>query len=302
MKIAALAGGVGGSKLLEGLARVTDDLTAIVNTGDDAVIYGVHVSPDVDIVTYRLAGIADTQKGWGIAGDTFHAMDAFSMLGRDTWFNLGDKDLATCLFRTERLAEGETLSSITDEIRRALGIRSRIIPMSDDTVATRLVTTEGRTLEFQEYFVKLRHEPEISEVRFAGISEAKPALGVLDAIRNAEMCVLCPSNPVISIGPILALPEVRDALRAHPRVVAVTPIVNGAALKGPAEDLLRSTGSEPSATGVAKLYADLVDVFVVDASDPDEVERIAQLGIEVTAMDTIMTDPEVAERLARSLL
>lgn len=302
MEVTALAGGVGGAKLLEGLVRVAPDLTAIINTGDDATIYGVHVSPDVDIVTYRLAGLADTEKGWGIRGDTFHAVEAFGLLGRENWFQLGDRDLATCLFRTERLKEGEPLSAITDEIRRALGVSARLIPMTDDQVATRLVTADGRTLEFQEYFVKLRHEPQIAEIRFAGISDAKAAPGVLDAIRGADVVIVCPSNPLISIGPILALPEVREELAEHPRVIGVSPLVRGVALKGPADDLMRSTGREPSARGVAQLYSDFLDLFVVDAADSDEVERVRELGIEAIALDTIMTDGDAAERLARQLL
>lgn len=302
MKVTGLAGGVGGSKMLEGLDRVVDDLTAVVNTGDDATIYGVHVSPDVDIVTYRLAGMVDTDKGWGIKDDTFHAVEAIGLLGQENWFRLGDRDFATCLVRTERMQEGEPLSSVTDTIRRSLGVKARIIPMTDDPVATRLVTLEGHTLEFQEYFVKLRQAPTIAEVRFAGISDAKPAPGLLDALRGADVVVVCPSNPLISIGPILALPEVRDTLREHDRVIAVSPIVGGAALKGPADALLRSTGSEASASGVAKLYSDFVDLFVVDETDADQVEAIRSSGIEAVALDTIMTDAPAAERLARALL
>lgn len=302
MKVTGLAGGVGGSKMLEGLDRVVDDLTAVVNTGDDATIYGVHVSPDVDIVTYRLAGMVDTDKGWGIKDDTFHAVEAIGLLGQENWFRLGDRDFATCLVRTERMEEGEPLSSVTDTIRRSLGVKARIIPMTDDPVATRLVTDEGHTLEFQEYFVKLRQAPTIAEVRFAGISDAKPAPGLLDALRGADVVVVCPSNPLISIGPILALPEVRDTLRDHDRVIAVSPIVGGAALKGPADALLRSTGSEASAAGVAKLYSDFVDLFVVDETDADQVEAIRSSGVDAVALDTIMTDAPAAERLARALL
>lgn len=302
MRVTGLAGGVGGAKMLEGLSRVVDDLTAVVNTGDDAKIYGVHVSPDVDIVTYRLAGIADTEKGWGIKDDTFHAVEAFGLLGQENWFRLGDRDLGTCLVRTEKMEEGASLSAVTDGIRRALGVTVRILPMTDDPVATRLVTQDGQTLEFQEYFVKLKHEPAIAEVRLAGISEAKPAPGVLDALRGADAIVVCPSNPLISIGPILALPEVRESLREHDKVIAVSPIVGGKALKGPADALLRSTGSEASALGVARLYSDFVDLFVIDETDSDEVEAIRGSGIEAVALDTIMTDASAAERLAQALL
>lgn len=302
MKVAALAGGVGGAKLLQGLARVDVNATAIVNTGDDARIYGVHVSPDIDIVTYWLAGIADTQRGWGIAGDTFNVVAGLGALGLDNWFSLGDRDFATCLLRTEGLRSGRTLSDMTDEIRRAFGVRMSILPMSDDTVSTRLVTTDGRTLEFQEYFVKLRQEPAIAEVRYAGISDAKPAPGVIEAINQADKVLLCPSNPLLSIGPILGLREMRATLAEHPSVIAISPIVAGAALKGPADRLLASTGSEVSASGVAHLYADFVDLFVVDATDTQELDRVESLGMKAVAVDTIMTDVDVAAALARSLL
>jgi LPPG:FO 2-phospho-L-lactate transferase len=302
MKVTALAGGVGGAKLLQGLAHATDELTAIVNTGDDAVIYGVHVSPDVDIVTYWLAGIADTAKGWGIEGDTWEVVDALGRLGAETWFRLGDRDFATCLLRTERLRCGETLSAVTDQIRRALGVETTILPMTDEPVRTRLVTTDGRTLDFQEYFVREKQQPPIAEVRFAGIVDAKPAPGVLEAIRSAERVIICPSNPVVSIAPILALPEVRDALREHPSVTAVTPIVRGAPLKGPADKLLPAAGAEVSASGVARLYADFVDTFVVDASDLEELAKISNNGLSVAAFDTIMTNADASTRLAKQLL
>jgi len=302
MKVTALAGGVGGAKLLVGLQRATDDLTAIVNTADDAVIYDVHVSPDVDIVTYWLSGLADTDRGWGIRGDTFEVIEALGRLGNEVWFRLGDRDLATCLFRTERLRTGDTLSAATDTIRRALDVPATILPMSDEVVSTRLVTADRRTLEFQQYFVAERQEPEIVEVRFAGIADAKPAPGVIEALEAADRVILCPSNPVVSIGPILALPEVREVLKAHPSVVAVSPIVRGAPLKGPADKLLRTIGAEVSASGVAALYQDFVDLFVVDSSDPEEIDRVEALGIRAAGLDTIMSDHEASERLARALL
>jgi LPPG:FO 2-phospho-L-lactate transferase len=302
MRVTALAGGVGGARLLVGLQRATDDLTAIVNTADDAIMYDVHVSPDVDIVTYWLAGIADTDRGWGIAGDTFEVIDALGRLGTESWFRLGDRDLATCMFRTERLRAGDTLSAATDTVRRALGITTTILPMSDDPVSTRLVTVDRRTLEFQQYFVAERQQPEIAEVRFAGIADAKPAPGVIEALESADKVILCPSNPVVSIGPILALPEVRDVLKAHPSVTAVSPIVRGAALKGPADKLLRTIGAEVSASGVAALYQDFVDLFVVDATDPEEIDRVEQLGIRAAGLDTIMIDHAASHRLAEALL
>ena len=303
MTVTALAGGVGGSKLLVGLqdALPAGDLTAIVNTADDATMYGVHVSPDVDIVTYWLSGRADVERGWGIKDDTFNLIAGLETLGVDVWFRLGDADFATCLFRTTRITEGATLSAVTDEIRRSLGVSTRILPMSDDPVQTRIVTEDGRTLEFQEYFVKERQTPAVREVRFAGIADAKPGPAVVDAIRDADRVILCPSNPVVSLAPILALSGVRDALREHPDVVAVSPIIGGRALKGPADRMLPAVGAEVSASGVAKLYADLCDAFVVDSSDFEEVGLIPPPTRGV-AVDTVMHDREASKRLAVDLL
>ena len=302
MKVTALAGGVGGAKLLIGLERVAGDLTAIVNTGDDSRIYGVHVSPDVDIVTYWLAGIADIERGWGIQGDTFNVIEALKRLGCEAWFNLGDRDFGTCLLRTEKLRSGEPLSKITDEIRASLGVKVRILPMTDDEVATRIVTKENVTLEFQEYFVKERQLPKVAEVRFAGIADAKPAPGVIEAIRSADRVIVCPSNPVVSVEPILSLPGIREELAEHPHVTAVTPIVQGAPLKGPADKLLAAKGAEVSARGVAALYAGFADRFVIDERDEQQAIDIEALGIEPLVLDTIMTDHDVSQRLARSLL
>jgi LPPG:FO 2-phospho-L-lactate transferase len=209
--------------------------------------------------------------------------------------------LATCLLRTLRLKDGATLSAVTDEIRRALGVGARILPMSDDPVRTEIIS-DGRRLGFQEYFVKQRHQPTVDEIVLTGIADAKPAPGVLDAIPEAECVVLCPSNPIVSIGPILALPGIREALRQHPRVIAVTPIIQGAPVKGPADKMLAAVGSEVSASGVASLYSDFCDLFVIDSSDPDEFERVQNLGIKPLLLDTMMTDREASTRLARSLL
>lgn len=303
MKVTALAGGVGGAKLLVGLDGAVDgDLSAIVNTADDAEIYGVHVSPDVDIVTYWLAGIADVARGWGISGDSFDALDTFAKLGVETWFRLGDRDLATCLYRTQRLASGATLSATTADITAALGVRPRLLPMCDQPVRTRIVTADGRTLEFQEYFVRERTEVEVVDIRFAGIADAVPGPGVIESISEAERVVVCPSNPLLSIGPILALPGVRAALQDHPCVVAVTPLVKGAALKGPADKVMKSMGHDASASGVAKLYADFADVFVVDASDADEADLVEAQGLSTAVLDTVMTDHLASERLAKELV
>jgi LPPG:FO 2-phospho-L-lactate transferase len=301
VKVTALAGGVGGAKMLIGLDAVAD-LTAIVNVGDDDVVYGVHVCPDVDICTYWLAGVADTERGWGIEDDTFTVVDAISSLGGEAWFQLGDRDFATCLFRTERLADGASLSAVTDEIRRAYAVKATLLPATDDPLRTEIVTRDGRTLAFQEYFVKERQAPEVAEVMFAGVADAKPAPGVLDAIAGADTVVICPSNPMLSVGPIVALPGVRDALRDHPNVVAVSPIVRGAALKGPADRIMRSTGIEPRASEVARLYTDFVDLFVVDATDRAEGALVREMGMRDAALDTIMSDRAASTRLARELV
>lgn len=289
--------------MLVGLQRaVGSDLTAIVNTGDDSIIYGVRVSPDVDIVTYWLAGLADTQRGWGIQGDSFTVIEGMRALGRDAWFSLGDRDLATCLYRTERIASGAALSEVTAEIGGHLGVDATVIPMSDDEVATRIVTSDGRTLEFQEYFVKERCRPEVREVRFAGISDATPAPGVLASIEQADRVIVCPSNPLLSIGPIVAVPGVRAALRAHPQVLAISPIINGAALKGPADRILKSTGHSASASAVARIYEDFIDAFVVDETDPEEAAKVEAADIPAIVTDTVMRDHDASERLARTLL
>jgi LPPG:FO 2-phospho-L-lactate transferase len=302
--VTALAGGVGGAKLLVGLAAILDegDLTAVVNTGDDAVIYGVHVSPDIDIVTYWLAGVADTHRGWGIKDDTFAVVDALDSLGAPAWFRLGDRDLATCLYRTRRLRDGAPLSVVTDEIRRALGVTSRVLPATDDPVRTHIRTADHRTLEFQEYFVKERQQPEVTGVVFAGAEDAKPAPGVLEAITGADCVVVCPSNPVLSIGPILEVPEMREALQQHPHVIAVTPIVRGEAIKGPAARILESMRIGSSATAVARLYADFADMFVIDSSDLDQADNVTALGVRAVVVDTLMTDRAASERLAEQLL
>ena len=303
MKVTALAGGVGAAKLLVGLQEILEDqLTAVVNVGDDAVIYEVHVSPDIDIVTYWLAGIADTGRGWGIRDDTFGVVEGLTSLGVETWFRLGDRDFATCLYRTERLRAGHQLSSVTAEIATTLGVSARILPVSDDPVRTRLVTADGKTLDFQEYFVRRRCEPEIREVLFTGISDAQPVAAVLDAISAADRVIVCPSNPILSIGPILGVPEVRDALRAHSDVLAVTPIVGGKALKGPADRLLVSLGYASNAATVASLYVDFLNGFVIDVTDQHEEEAVDKLGIRAIALDTLMVDRAASKRLAQDLL
>jgi LPPG:FO 2-phospho-L-lactate transferase len=304
MKVTALAGGVGGAKLLIGLQKAmgAQGLTAVVNTADDAEIYGLHVSPDIDIVTYWLAGIADRERGWGLVGDSFEVVDALEKLGPETWFRLGDRDLATCLYRTNRLKHGATLSQVTGEIAGRLRIPTMILPMSDDPVRTVITTADNRSLKFQEYFVKERTEPEVAGVRFDGIENATPAPGVIEAIEASERIILCPSNPIVSIGPILAVSGVRQALRNHPSVIAVSPIIRGSALKGPADRLLTSLGFRSTASGVADLYRDFCNVFVVDTTDNSEIEKVEATGMACVAADSIMRDEAASVALATTLL
>jgi len=303
-KITALAGGVGASKLLLGLYDTMDprDLTVIVNTGDDIMLHGLKISPDLDIVTYTLAGIVDEAKGWGYRDETFHALKRLAAFGRASWFNLGDHDLATHIHRTTMLAEGKSLSDAAEAIRVAVGVKARILPMSDQAVPTMIATDEGE-LHFQEYLVKRRAEPVVRGIRFDAVDTADPANGVLEAIRDADRILVCPSNPLISIGPILAVRGVREALRARKKkVVAICPIVGGKSLKGPSDKMLAELGYEPSALGVAKLYADFTGTFVIDPADKAQTAGIRKLGLKVEIMPTVMTDRAQKRELARALL
>jgi LPPG:FO 2-phospho-L-lactate transferase len=304
LKITALAGGVGASKLLLGLYEVMNPsgLTIIVNTGDDIVLHGLKISPDLDIVTYTLAGVVDSKKGWGLRNETFHALKHLAAYGRPNWFNLGDRDLATHIHRTAMLAEGKTLSQAADSIRIALGVKSRILPMSDSPVPTIIDSNEG-PLHFQEYLVKRRTEPIVKGIRFEGVESALPAPGVLEAIRDADCVLICPSNPLISIGPILAVPQIRDELRAHKeRVFAVCPIVGGKSLKGPSDKMLAHLGHQPTALGVAKLYADFTGTFVIDPADKSQSPAISALGTKVAVLPTVMKTLAQKRKLARALL
>jgi LPPG:FO 2-phospho-L-lactate transferase len=302
--ITALAGGVGASKLLLGLHDVMDplDLTVIVNTGDDISLHGLRISPDLDIVTYTLAGIVDEAKGWGYRGETFHALKRLAAFGRINWFNLGDRDLATHIHRSAMLAEGKSLSDAAEAIRLALGVKARILPMCDQPVPTMIDTAEGE-LHFQEYLVKRRAEPVVRGIRFDAAEKARPASGVLEAIRDADRILVCPSNPLISIGPILAVPGIREALRARKdSVISVCPIVGGKSLKGPSDKMLAELGHEPSALGVAKLYADFTGTFVIDPADKTQAELIRKLGMKVEVVPTVMKTRTQKRNLARSLL
>jgi len=303
-EITALAGGVGASKLLLGLYQEMDpaDLTIIVNTGDDIVLHGLKISPDLDIVTYTLAGVVDQKKGWGLRAETFHALEHLAAYGRPNWFNLGDRDLATHIHRTALLADGKTLSQSADSIRIALGVKSRILPMSDGPIPTTIDSNEG-PLHFQEYLVKRRTEPVVKSIRFENAESAQPAPGVLEAIREADRILICPSNPLISIGPILAVLQIRDELRAHKqKVFAVCPIVGGKSLKGPSDKMLAQLGHQPTALGVAKLYADFTGTFVIDPADKSQSAAIAALDMKVAILPTVMKTLAQKRKLARALL
>lgn len=304
LRITALAGGVGASKLLLGLYDVMDpaDLTAIVNTGDDITLHGLKISPDLDIVTYTLAGLIDSKKGWGFRGETFHLLKRLAVFGRINWFNLGDRDLATHIHRTAMLAEGKTLADAAESIRAALGVKAKILPMCNEPVPTIIESNEGAS-HFQEYLVKRRAEPIVKSIRFDGVERAKPSPGVLEAIRDADRIVICPSNPLISIGPILAVAGIREELRARREsVVAVCPIVGGKSLKGPSDKMLAELGHEASAEGVAKLYADFTGTFVVDPADASQRGAIESFGIKVAVTPTVMKTRGDKRKLARALL
>ncbi len=302
--ITALAGGVGAARFLTGLVRVVDpkSLSVIVNTGDDMELYGLHISPDLDIVAYTLAGIVDEGKGWGFKGDTFQFLESLRKFGCETWFNLGDRDLATHVYRTMRLKQGLTLSEVTVEICGALGLETTILPMTNDKFETHIVTNEGM-MHFEEYMVKRGAKDVVLGVEFLGAATAQPADGVLNAIENAELVVVCPSNPVVSIGTILSVKGIRDALkRSNARKVAISPIIAGAPVKGPADKLLRGLGVEVSALGVAKLYADFLDTFIIDSVDIAEKARIEQLGIDVEVTNILMRSLEDKIRLAECIV
>ena len=302
--ITVLAGGVGAARFLRGLIDVVDpaSVTVIGNTGDDDEFLGLHVSPDIDTVVYTLADVVDPEAGWGLAGDSYACMEQAARLGEETWFRLGDADLATHAQRTLLLRQGGTLSQATAEIARAFGLACRLLPMSDDRVRT-IVSTDAGELSFQEYFVRRRWQDEVRSLRFAGVEEARPAPGVIDAIAEAEAVIIAPSNPLVSVGPILAVPGVRQALRdTTADVVAISPIVGGRALKGPADRMLASLGHEPSAAGVARLYGDFLDVLVLDREDEALAAEVESLGVRPEVTDTIMRDAASRQALAQATL
>ena len=303
MKVTALAGGTGAAKLLRGLVRVVDagDVTIIGNTGDDTQVWGLHVSPDLDTVMYALAGRLDVARGWGLADESFHCLDSMGALGGDTWFNLGDRDLATHLVRTHALRAGRSLSEVTAELARRVGVVARILPMSDDPVRTRIETPDG-WLDFQEYFVREKAQPAVRAVAYVGAEQARAAPGVVDAIRAADLVLVCPSNPVTSVGPILAVPGVTEALGASRTVVGVSPIIGGAPVSGPAGTLMRARALEVSAAGVATAYAPWLRTLVVDASDPGAAAAVSRLGVRPVVANTLMTDRASEIALARAVI
>jgi len=306
--ITALAGGVGAARLLRGMVEVVPpgDVTAVVNVGDDTDLHGLHISPDLDTVLYTLADAINPDTGWGLAGESWRVMDSLGRLGGVTWFNLGDQDLATHLYRTQRLSEGATLGTVTQELAERFGVGIRLLPVTDDPLRTRLTLAgadgDGE-VGFQEYFVKLRHDVTVRQVRFAGADRSRPAPGVLDAIADAETVVVCPSNPVVSIQPVLAVPGVADALAARrDDAVAVSPIVAGAALKGPADRLLVEMGFESSVVGVARWYAPWVSTLVIDEADASLAPAVEAEGVRCVVAPTIMSDVARAAELARVVL
>jgi LPPG:FO 2-phospho-L-lactate transferase len=306
-KITVLAGGVGAARFLRGLFQVVDPstVTVIVNTADDTVFHGLHVSPDIDTVVYTTAAAIDPERGWGLADESWRAMEAlgrYSEQGAVTWFNLGDRDLGTHLWRTGRLREGATLTQITAEMAQAWGLGFRLLPVTDDPLATFVMTDNGE-LPFQEYFVRHRHSIAVSAVRFAGVDVALPGPGVISALTDADRIIIAPSNPIVSIGPLLAVAGVRDALIANrARTVAISPIIAGAALKGPADRMLTELGFEASVVGVASLYAPIVSSLIIDTADAERASDVQACGVDVIVTDTIMSQPGVGQSLARHAL
>lgn len=302
--ITVLTGGTGGAKFVDGLRQIVapEELTVIVNTGDDLLWWGLYVSPDLDSITYMLAGKLSQERGWGVKGDTFYCLQAMGQLGQPIWFHAGDRDVATHILRSKLLSDGKTLSEVTTEIAKRLGIRTRILPMTNSRVETRIGTPVGE-LSFEEYFVQRWYQDPVESVRYAGASDAEPAPGVIEAIRSAEAVILAPSNPVSSIGPILAVPGIREALReSRARIAAVSPIVAGAAVSGPAGILMQAQGFPVSVAGVAEYYHDFLDLLVVDLKDREMASELHKSGMRVHCAQTLMRTPEDRVELAKAVL
>lgn len=303
-RVTLLSGGVGGAKLALGLYRelAPEALTLVANTGDDLELFGLRICPDTDILAYTLAGRVNEATGWGVAADTFHALDVARQLGATGWFNLGDRDIGVHLFRTELLCQGVGLAEVTARLAAGLGLRCTVLPMCEQPVATMLDTDEGE-LGLQAYLVQRRAQPTVRAVRFAGVERATPAPGVAEALAASDVVLLAPSNPLISIAPILAVPGLRDALRASPAVkLAVSPVVAGRSLKGPTDRMLAQLGHEVSPVGVARLYADVLDGFVLDEQDAAQAPAVEALGLGVRSLPTVMNDLPAKRALARALL
>ena len=303
--VAVICGGVGAAKLLTGLQRVVDPatITAIVNVGDDLVLHGLHVSPDLDTVTYTTAGAVSRERGWGLEAESWQAMEMVAHYGGADWFSLGDRDLGTHLFRTDRLGQGATLAEVSAEIAHAWDLGFRLLPVTNDRLRTMVTTVDEGEISFQEYFVGRQHEVAVTAVRFDGAESCRPAPGVLEAIAEADRVIIAPSNPVVSIDPVLAVPGIRDAVaQRRSAVVAVSPIIGGRALKGPADRLMTELGRQPSALGVAEWYRDLIGTLIIDTVDADQGPDISRLGVEPVVTDTIMASPAVTDALARTCL
>ena len=303
MRHAVLAGGVGAARYLRGAVKAFDpaDVAAVVNVADDVTLHGLRVCPDLDTCTYTLAGAIDPQRGWGLANESFKAMDTLSRYGDSHWFSLGDQDLGTHLYRTQRLAEGATLTEVTADISAAWGIEAALLPVSDDPIETRVTLAGGEEIGFQEYFVRLAHAVEISAVRFAGVERARPTAAVMAAIESAETLAIAPSNPLVSIQPVLRVPGIEHAVRSRrDRNVAVSPIIGGRALKGPADRMMRELGEQATVVGIARRYRDLAATLVVDERDAEFAGEIEAQGMRVIAVPTIMSEPGVAVALAKT--
>ncbi|MGH9111834.1 MAG: 2-phospho-L-lactate transferase [Acidimicrobiales bacterium] len=309
--VAVLAGGVGAARLLAGLVRVVPpaEVTAIVNTGDDLVLHGLAICPDIDTVVYTVAGAIDPERGWGLRDETWRAMEALDRYGGATWFRLGDRDLATHLYRTQRLADGLGLATVTAEIAASWGLDMRVVPVTEQPLRTMITlagdarSPGGEEIVFQDYFVRRQHAVPVGNVRFAGADEARPAPGVLDAIARAGTVVVAPSNPIVSIGPVMAVAGMREAVEARrDDVVAVSPLVGGRALKGPADRLLRELGHEDSVVGVARLYAPFVGTLAIDAADAEHADAVRAAGLRCVVTDTIMRGPAAAATLCEVVL
>jgi LPPG:FO 2-phospho-L-lactate transferase len=303
--VAVLAGGVGAARLLTGmvLAVPPAEVTAVVNVGDDMVMHGLAISPDLDTVVYTVAGAIDPERGWGLRDESWQAMATLERYGGESWFGLGDRDLGTHLFRTARLAAGAPLSAVTAEIAAGWGLEMAVLPVTDDPVRTRLTLAAGEEVAFQDYFVRRRHEVAVSAVRFAGAEAARPAPGVLEALGAADVVVVAPSNPIVSIAPVMVVPGVREAVEARrSSVVAISPLVGGQALKGPADRLMRELGHEDSVIGVARLYAPFAGTLVIDEVDAAHADAVRATGLRCVVTDTIMRDPAAAAALSRVAL